>query len=142
MSSLPTSEIDFPRLPAQDSNILQQIGFLSLNTLSILLIPLGKAPVVNPDQVDTQPVMVMELPTAPSPPKVTPSNEDSDMQREKYQNGRGGSSTLEFGTPATSSTPTPSTGHVNTTKDVPAAAEGPSSDPESDDKVLRQHCVG
>ena len=133
---------------------LQQIRFLSLSILSIICSPasnnlkfcfapsLGTAPVVNPDQVDTQPVMVMDLPTAPSPPKVLPSNEDPAMQREKYQNGHGGSSTLEFGNLGTSSTPTPSASHVKTTTEVPSPAEGSCSDSELYDQVLQQHCVG
>lgn len=151
-SSLPILEIVFPRLPVQDSNkygsyhwayCLSIICSPASKNLKFCFAPsLGTAPVVNPDQVDTQPVMVMDLPTAPSPPKVLPSNEDPAMQREKYQNGHGGSSTLELGNPGTSSTPTPSASHVKTTTEVPSPAEGSCSDSELYDQVLQQHCVG
>ena len=96
----------------------------------------------NPDQVDTQPMMVLDLPTEPSPPKVLPSKEDAAMQREKYQSGHGGSSTLELGTHGTSSTPTPSATQAKPTKEVPSAAEDSSSDSELYKEVLQQHCAG
>ena len=154
-SSLPTLETVSPRLPAQDSNYIRflyvpvtvHIAYtcspVSINVFKFCPAPsLGTAPVANPDQVDTQPMMVLDLPTEPSPPKVLPSNEDAAMQREKYQSGHGGSSTLELGTHGTSSTPTPSATQAKPTKEVPSAAEDSSSDSELYKEVLQQHCAG